>query len=420
MSKSPSFLRLAGMVCLSLSLGLTLSACSPSVEEQAKKVLAEAQQFYDRAQSQSGEERLTSLQAAQERLQQIVAKFPASTLASQLAHGQTIGKLSLPSVSDAIATEAWPSCQDNPRRACLLGRAQQLARTADLNAYKDDAFTRSLALSGLARLQVLSGQSPEASKSIDLALKAAQDLSAAASPDQALLTLQALTGSLTLLGQVDQAWDLQTSLAALVAKAGPGYWTNADLARRIVDELVRSGKTKDAAAFIAQKGAAAEAELLPRLANGQMDDGQIPDAKRTILKAAGFAREQALRVETVMELAIAEYRSGLTTDANTLIQKTIEGKQANAPALIQALDLIAIAKAQARTARNSAAEANLNEALAKVQTLPKPVQNALTGPIAEGLSQAGRFQEAVNLTKDQSDPLAQALVLMAISQMAPK
>ena len=88
--------------------------------------------------------------------------------------------------------------------------------------------------------------------------------------------------------------------------------------------------------------------------------------------------------------------------------------------MIQALDLIAIAKAQARTARNSAAEANLNEALAKVQTLPKPVQNALTGPIAEGLSQAGRFQEAVNLTKDQSDPLAQALVLMAISQMAPK
>jgi hypothetical protein len=48
------------------------------------------------------------------------------------------------------------------------------------------------------------------------------------------------------------------------------------------------------------------------------------------------------------------------------------------------------------------------------------VQNALAGPIAEGLSQAGRFQEAVNLTKDQSDPLAQALVLMAISQMAPK
>jgi hypothetical protein len=402
------------------ALCAALLACSPSADDQAKKVMAEAQQFFDRAQTQSGDERLSSLQSAQDRLQQIIAKFPTSNLAKQLSQGQAIGSLSLDGLSDAIATEAWPSCQDNPHRACLIGRAQQLARSADLNAYKDDAFARAYGLSGLARLQFMAGQSNEARKSIEAAQKAALDMAASASPEQALLTLQSLTGSLTLLGQVDQAWDLQKSLSSLFDKAGSDYWTSADLARRIVDEQVRSGKSKDAASFIAQKGAAAEAELLPRLANGQMDDGQIPDAKRTILKAAGFAREQNLRIETLMELAIAEYRSGLTSDANTLIQKTIEKKSAATPALIQALDLIAIARAQARTARNSAAEASVNEALAKAQTLPRSVQNAIAPVFAEGLAQAGRFQEAVNLTKNGTDPLNQALVLMAISQWAPK
>ena len=402
------------------ALCAALLACSPSADDQAKKVMAEAQQFFDRAQTQSGDERLSSLQSAQDRLQQIIAKFPTSNLAKQLSQGQAIGSLSLDGLSDAIATEAWPSCQDNPHRACLIGRAQQLARSADLNAYKDDAFARAYGLSGLARLQFMAGQSNEARKSIEAAQKAALDMAASASPEQALLTLHSLTGSLTLLGQVDQAWDLQKSLSSLFDKAGSDYWTSADLARRIVDEQVRSGKSKDAASFITQKGAAAEAELLPRLANGQMDDGQIPDAKRTILKAAGFAREQNLRIETLMELAIAEYRSGLTSDANTLIQKTIEKKSAATPALIQALDLIAIARAQARTARNSAAEASVNEALAKAQTLPRSVQNAIAPVFAEGLAQAGRFQEAVNLTKNGTDPLNQALVLMAISQWAPK
>ena len=402
------------------ALCAALLACSPSADDQAKKVMAEAQQFFDRAQTQSGDERLSSLQSAQDRLQQIIAKFPTSNLAKQLSQGQAIGSLSLDGLSDAIATEAWPSCQDNPHRACLIGRAQQLARSADLNAYKDDAFARAYGLSGLARLQFMAGQSNEARKSIEAAQKAALDMAASASPEQALLILHSLTGSLTLLGQVDQAWDLQKSLSSLFDKAGSDYWTSADLARRIVDEQVRSGKSKDAASFITQKGAAAEAELLPRLANGQMDDGQIPDAKRTILKAAGFAREQNLRIETLMELAIAEYRSGLTSDANTLIQKTIEKKSAATPALIQALDLIAIARAQARTARNSAAEASVNEALAKAQTLPRSVQNAIAPVFAEGLAQAGRFQEAVNLTKNGTDPLNQALVLMAISQWAPK
>lgn len=420
MSKSNSLSRLAGIACLGLSLGLTLAACSPSADEQAKKVLAEAQQFFDRAQTQNGDERLTSLQAAQDRLQQIIAKFPSSTLATQLSQGQALGKLSLEGLSDAITTEAWPACQDNPHRTCLIGRAQQLARSADLAAYKDDAFTRAINLSGLARLQVMAGKTSEAQKSIDIAQKAAADLASSASPEQALLTLQAVSGAMTLLGQIDQAWDLQKSHTGLFDKAGADYWTSADLARRIVDEQVRAGKSKDAASFIGQKGAAAEAELLPRLANGQMDDGQIPDAKRTILKAAGFAREQTLRVESLMELAIAEYRSGLTSDANTLIQKTIEKKNASAPALIQALDLIVIAKAQARTARNSAAEASLNEALTKAQTLPRSVQNAIAPSFAEGLAQAGRFQEAVNLIKSETDPLSQALVLMAISPLAPK
>lgn len=82
---------------------LVLAGCSGDPNEQANKLFIEAQQLIEKSQKQNADEQVTTLSIAQEKLNVIVAKYPAANLAVQLASGQNVGTISLKSVTHQLA-----------------------------------------------------------------------------------------------------------------------------------------------------------------------------------------------------------------------------------------------------------------------------------------------------------------------------
>jgi hypothetical protein len=153
---------------IGLLTALAIASCSPDPNEQANKLFVQAQQLIEKAQQQKPDERLATLQAAEQQLKAIVTKYPAANLAVQLASGQSVGTVSLKGMSEAIAAAAWEVCVSAPKRPCVIDQAGMLAHSIK------DAAGRASVLVKLSKAQAKAGLAKEAETALDQAWSAAQ------------------------------------------------------------------------------------------------------------------------------------------------------------------------------------------------------------------------------------------------------
>ena len=190
-------MRKAGLYLL---FAVLVASCSPDANEQANKLFVEAQQLIENAGKQAPEERVRSLRSAEDKLKAIVANYPTANLAVQLASGQSVGTVSLKSVSAAIKDAR---CVSVPTSACILDRAVLLAQSITDQERRASAFRaiavsqaktgriaeavqlaqlitvdrlRAAALIAIAEVQAKAGMTKDAAATFDQAAQLAQSI----------------------------------------------------------------------------------------------------------------------------------------------------------------------------------------------------------------------------------------------------
>lgn len=300
-----------GTAMFQLVVGALLAAfvvaCSPDPNEQANKQFVEAQLLLAKAEKQESEERLWTLQNADQKLKSIIVAYPASHLAVQLVSGQGVGDVSLRAVAEMIQRAAWPVCLRQPKRACVLDKALQLARTIK------PATPRAGALAIIASALAKEGKSSEAAAVFKEALELIQLVGADHERD----------GLLDLIFQVSDTtrFPFPPIFATIAEVAGA-----ATIARALV--LAQSIKNEGL-----------RARTLNVVAVAQAKAGLMTDATRTFKQALELARND----DTLVEVVKAQAKAGYIAEARHTAQSISTGM-----GQLQSASALAEAEARAR------------------------------------------------------------------------
>jgi tetratricopeptide (TPR) repeat protein len=318
----------------------------------ANKIFVETVQILHQAAAAKPAEAIQLYEHAIGNLDRIVAEFPSSNLAVQIASGQTIGQVSRAGIQKMLGKA---KCYHSPGATCVLAQATEMvreggdaARAPSPETLRVDPF-RIRTLTAIAGAQARVGSVEEARKILADILEAARSLKS----------------------DVTRGW-LLAAIAEAQAKAGDSA-AALEIARSIKDDLWR---TEAHRAVVESQARAGDISGALETARGMREDlwrarawRAIAEAQakagdtRTALETARGIKHDVTRVEGLSHIARLQAKTGDISEANKLLVEALETARAIKDDAARVTALIAIARAQAKTEDGREAGKILAEAL---------------------------------------------------------
>jgi tetratricopeptide (TPR) repeat protein len=414
------------VVCLICLTGAVVS-CSSDPNEQANRLFVEAQQMIEAAGKQGPEERLRTLRAAKEKLETIIGKYPSANLAVQLVSGQSVGRISLGGIGEAVGDAAWAVCVTAPTRPCVLDEALRLIRATE------EAQSRSgradFELTSIAGAQAKTGR-------IDDALQLARSIK---NSEIGNLAYEYIAEALAKAGKTSEALRIAHSITG-------GNRTAILLG--IVRRQAMAGRTSNALQLMQalEHDDYARAVALAGIAEAQARAGLADEAaatfKRSLALIPSISREFD-RVDALSEIAEAQMNAGLTREAATSLTQALEVAQAITHTMQRGGALASIAKARARAGKMSDAlqlaqaiesQSHREDALrliveaqavaqaraGKIDEAMQLAQSILSDTAAKTLAAEGKLNEALRLAQAIKDEFSRARALALVARAQAK
>jgi tetratricopeptide (TPR) repeat protein len=369
---------------------MLLVSCSTDPNEAANKLFVEAQQLVEKADKLTGKDRLRALVSAKEKLATVIEKYPSSTLAVQLASGQTIGKLSRKDLSNHI-------CRLAPRRACVFEEAREAARSLP-------EAERAGALAFVAKEQISAGVKGDA----EATLLFEEFKGAARSfPERAgalgFVAAQQIRAGLRREAEatLNEAWVLVTQ-SRFEAKNAPGALSAVAMAHaeagqhakvleitRLLPEAYRNYVTKPVNGFYCKAGRLSEATELAKLLPANEQEYELGRTAVCYADARRFTEAEEImrtiskpwRDHYLPDIGASQARAGKTGEAKATFNEALAIARALPNDEARAGTLTRIALAQLQANLRTDAEVTLRHALQIAETVTTD-ENRRTGALS--------------------------------------
>lgn len=366
-------------IITSCILMLVLTSCPGDPNEAAKRLFAEARHLTEIADAQDPEERLRTLLVVENRLQTIVDRYQAADLGRQLGSGQSVGKLSLKSITDSIAEaqeQQWVICLGEPKHGCVLDQALRVAPSTENWRWTEGAMLALFVWMDRERCGLGSGPS-----------------NANDGPSGLHFLVKACAKG----GSINTA---MLGLAHIRNEGARGY-----AIRTIVNEQQKASWS--AQLMVAAVGGAHE---LATLGVAQAKAGLTKEAVATLDEALNIAqseKEEWIRTHAIGAITIARAKAGMISESLQVAQ-SIEDES------IRASALAAISEAQAKAGM-------ITEALRVAQSIKdESGRSWALAAISIMQTQALRIAEALRTVQFIEDEGARASLLRGIVEEQAK
>lgn len=385
----PGRVRLVWVCCLLLAV-VYASWARADENAAANKIFVETVQSLGQASTAKPAEAMALYERALQSLDRIVAEFPSSNLAVQIASGQTIGQVSRAGIEKAL-TKA--RCYQSPGAGCVLAQAMEITRdlAADppraggTEALRLDPF-RIRTLTAIAGAQAKLGNVDEAGKTLNEALEAARGLKS----------------------ETTRGW-LLAAIAEAYAKTGEGAGA-VDIARGVKDDLWRAEALRAVAEAQARAGDISgafetvrnmredtwRARAMRSIVEAQARAGDV----KTAVETARGIKHDAMRIESLGLIARLQAKTGDISEANKLLGEALEMARALKDDTARVSALITIARAQVKTEDGREAGKILAEALETSHSIKEDFfRTSSLSSIAELHARAGHLHDALEVAR---------------------
>ena len=385
--------------------GVTWAAADDNTA--ANKVFVETVQLLNQATAARPSEAIVLYEQAVRNLDKIVAEYPSSNLAVQLASGQAIGQVSRAGIEKALGKA---KCYQNPGASCVLAEALEISRdmAADAtragvaDAMRLDPF-RLRALTAIAGAQAKAGDAQEASKALADTLETARNIKGDAARGW---LLAAIAEAQAKAGNMKDALELARSIKE-------DLW-RAEALRAIAEAQAKAGSMKDALELTRSiKEDLWRARALRAIAEAQAKAGNVRDA----LETARSIKNDHARVEALSSVALAQIKAGDAQEATKSLTEALETARNIKEDGLRAGALRAIARAQAREGDVREATKTLVEALETSHNIKEDLsRSGALSAIAEAQARTGNVRDALETVRRIEDGTLRAWVLAILTE----
>jgi tetratricopeptide (TPR) repeat protein len=355
----------------------------------ANKVFVETVQLLNQAGVAKPAEAINLYEQALHNLDRIVAEFPSSNLAVQIASGQAIGQVSRAGIEKSLGKV---KCYQNPAASCVLTQAIEIERELSADPARGGTEAARLdplrirALAAIASAQAKVGNVEEANKILSETVEIVRSLKS----------------------DTTRGW-LLAALAEAQAKTGDGA-DAFEMARNIKDDLwraeafraiaeaqARAGNVSGALETIRNmKEDAWRARALRAVVEAQAKAGD----NRAALETAHSIKQDVVRVEALSAIARLQAKNGDVSEANKILAEALEMARAIKDDATRVRALVTIARAQTKTEDGREAGKILVEALETFHNVKEDFSRTSSlSAITEAHARAGYMHDALETAR---------------------
>jgi tetratricopeptide (TPR) repeat protein len=373
----------------------------------ANKVFVETVQLINQATTANPSEAIGLYEQVLRNLDKIVAEYPSSNLAVQLASGQAIGQVSRASIDKALGKA---KCYQNPTASCVLADALELARDIAADSTRAGGSDvarldpiRLRALAALAGAQAKAGDAQEAGKLLTDTLEATRTIKSDASRGW---LIAAIVEAQAKAGNIREALDLARSIKE-------DAW-RAEAVRAVVEAQARAGSIKEALDLARSiKEDAWRGRAVRAIAEAQARAGHMREA----LETARSIKHEHARTEALSAVVTAQTKTGEAPEAGKILAEALDTARTIKEDSLRASALRAIARAQLKAGDAREASKTLAESFETAHSIKEDLSR--TGPlsaIAEAQARAGNVRDALETVRRIEDGILRAWVLSVLTE----